>query len=86
MQVSGGTQVRALILVFQSSVEQGRASPLASTVVTTGGDANISVMLPENKYMQKYVLMLKSRWNFLPAQSLELDPFLVSGECTHRLR
>lgn len=43
---------------FQSSLEQGSISPRASTVVTTGGQAYIRVIDPENMYTQKYVLEL----------------------------
>jgi hypothetical protein len=57
-QVAGGVQAIALTLDVHSCVAQGRESPRASTVVTTGGAANIKVIDPENKYIQKYVLGL----------------------------
>ena len=52
-QVDGGTQDIAFIFEVHSSVEQGSMSPRASTVVTTGGEANIKVIDPENRYIQK---------------------------------
>ena len=48
---------------FHSSLEHGRISPRASTVVTTGGEAYIRVIDPDNMYTQKYVLEIRSRYN-----------------------
>ena len=54
--VVGGVQFRGSTSEDQSSVEQGSNSPRASAVVTTGGVANTRVMVPENIYIQKYIL------------------------------
>ena len=50
-----GTEV-VCVFEFHSSLEHGRESPRASTAVTTGGDAKTNVIIPDNKYIQKYVL------------------------------
>lgn len=45
------------VFEFHSELEHGSESPRASTVVMTGVEAKTNVTIPENMYIQKYVLV-----------------------------